>query len=254
MNKICAIYNIFDGVELLNGSIDLIYDHVDQIIIIHQSVSNFGEDCDVILTNQVFLDMLDGENKIQFVRYDPIGKNGVSNETAKRQLGIETLLSEFDCTHFFHIDVDEYYPDFRELKEEYFASGASGSVCKIFTYFKKPTLRFEREDEYYVPFIHKLKPDTTMGVKNNYPFYVDPTRRVNETDVRMLNSGHMHHFSWVRKNIEMKVRNSSAGEQRIRKTTLLQDYYSEDTGPGSLIKDYHNMRLIEVPNRFNINI
>jgi len=41
--KLAAIYNVWDGVELLHGSIECIKDHVNQIIIVWQNVSNIGE-------------------------------------------------------------------------------------------------------------------------------------------------------------------------------------------------------------------
>jgi hypothetical protein len=121
-------------------------------------------------------------------------------------------------------------------------------VCKLYTYFKSPTLRFDTPDGYFVPFIHELKPDTFAGDRQ-YPFYVDPTRRINETDVIEL-PVFMHHFSWIRKDINRKVRNSSA-KRNIERSTLLADCLSDDTKAGSFVKDY-GKSLIEVTDRFQI--
>ncbi|MFW8746205.1 hypothetical protein, partial [Mesorhizobium japonicum] len=82
-------------------------------------------------------------------------------------------------------DCDEYYENFGEAKQKFIDSGAKGSVCKILTYFKKPTLRLENEDNYYVPFIHELNENTTVG-NYGYPFYADPTRKINESNVVLL--------------------------------------------------------------------
>jgi hypothetical protein len=62
----------------------------------------------------------------------------------------------------------------------------------------------------------------------------------------------MHHFSYVRKNIERKINNSSA-RANILKSKLLEDYNNPEVGPGFYVQDF-KQRLIEVPNYFNINI
>ena len=60
----------------------------------------------------------------------------------------------------------------------------------------------------------------------------------------------MHHFSWVRTNIERKANNSKA-KFNIEKSDLLKDYYADDTVAGKYLKDY-KQTLIEVPDIFNI--
>ena len=108
----------------------------------------------------------------------------------------------------------------------------------------------ENEDNYYVPFIHELNENTTVG-NYGYPFYADPTRKINESNVVLLDV-YMHHFSWIRKDIERKARNSSA-KANIEKSDLLKDYYSDETKTGYFLKDY-NQKLVEVENLFGINI
>ena len=44
--KLGACYNVFDGEELLEASILSIRDSVDFIVIVYQTVSNFGYSCD----------------------------------------------------------------------------------------------------------------------------------------------------------------------------------------------------------------
>jgi hypothetical protein len=189
------------------------------------------------------------DKKIIIVKYIPTIYSAFSNEKAKRNLGIEIARTE-GCTHFLNLDVDEYYKNFTEAKDLYFKSGAEGSACRIYTYFKLPTLRFETEDGYYVPFIHKLREETFSG-NNIYPFYVDPTRRINCNDVVLLDV-HMHHFSWVRKDIERKARNSTA-KHNIEKGTMLKDYHNPSVGSGFYVKDYEK-HLIEVDNYFKIEL
>lgn len=245
--RVAAIYNIFDGEELLKYSINSIKDDIDLFIIVYQTTSNWGEHYDPYM--EILYAIQGLSHKTQLVLFKPTTKNGFSNETEKRNLGIE-IAKQNNCTHFLNIDVDECYKNFAEAKDLYFKSGKEGSCCKIFTYFKLPTLRFETEDTYFVPFIHKLLPNTKAG-NSSYPYYVDPTRRINCSDVVLLDV-HMHHYSWVRSNIERKARNSSA-KRNIERGSMLIDYHNPNVGAGFYVKDAEK-KLVEVKNYFNINI
>jgi hypothetical protein len=245
--KLAAIYNVFDGEELLKGSIDQL--SVDLIIIVWQDVSNFGESYSPMERMQA--DGIDKLPNVIFHRYTPQVGSGQNNEIRKRQIGIN-IAKEHNCTHFLHLDCDEYYDkkEFEDEKNYILENDIQGSVCKMFTYFKKPTWRLATPDGYFVPFIHRLKHNTKIEKK--YPFYVDPTRGINETEVKELPI-FMHHFSWVRDNIERKANNSSA-KSNIFKGTLLKDYYSTNlfSNPeGYYLKDF-NKRLILVENKFNV--
>lgn len=242
--RIAAIYNVWDGAELLSGSIRQIIDHISKLIIVYQDVSNFGEAHDPIpdIDRNTISDA-----KVHFIHYKPMWNDGGQNERAKRNLGIQKAL-ELGCTHFLHMDCDEYYAEFDIAKKLFIASGARGSVCRLHTYFKKPTLRLDKPEDYYVPFIHELRPDTQAGVKE-YPFYVDPTRRINEKNVVEL-PVFMHHYSWVRKDIGRKVRNSTARDNLKRKSYIAE--YNKDLKEGDYLTCYERT-LIEVPDYFNIN-
>ena len=251
--KLAAIYNVFDGVELLRGSMDCLKNDVDLFIIVWQDVSNFGEQYDCTKD----FELPDFGCTIIFKMFEPfLNKGGTFNESLKRNIGLEIAKDE-NCTHFLHVDCDEYYHDFAAAKIQYIDSGAHGSVCKMYTYFKKPTLRLENPDNYFVPFIHELRKDTFAGGEQ-YPFYVDPTRKIQagfipylENEVVLLDT-YMHHFSWIRKDIERKVRNSSA-KKNIERSQLLHDYYSAETKEDYFLKDY-NQKLVEVENLFSLNI
>lgn len=245
--KLCAIYNVWDGVELLKYSINSIKNDVDLIIIVYQTKSNFGEEYNPL---EEIRKALPGDHPITLIQnYTPEYIGGAVNEIKKRNLGLKLAYNE-GCTHFLHLDCDEIYEDFNKAKNLYVESGAEGSVCKLFTYFKLPTLRFETEDGYFVPFIHQLKEDTRAG-EMRYPFYCDPTRMINCENVVEL-PVHMQHFSWVRKDIERKFRNSSA-KVNLEKGTMLQHYYNPECGPGYYVRDYEK-KLIEVENKFGIEI
>jgi len=241
---LAAIYNVFDGEELLKGSIDCLKNDVDHIIIVWQDVSNFGEFHNPMpeITRAT-----EGFNAhLIYYRPDVIKsqKSGMINEARKRNIGL-TKARELGCTHFLHIDVDEYYHDFATAKQLYFDSGRAGSVCRMYTYFKRPTLRLEQPENYYVPFIHEIKRHTRTGFQD-YPFHVDPTRKINESDVGELPIK-MHHFSWVRKSIARKARNSSA-------KNLSQHLHYYDIAENGTYLPFYQSKLIETENLFNIDI
>lgn len=239
--KLAAIYNVWDGVELLKGSMDCIKNDVDLFIIVYQTISNFGEEYNP------FPEINISEYPHVLIEYVPQQFGGQFNETNKRNLGLK-VAKEQNCTHFLFLDCDEYYSDFKTAKELYLESNHMGSVCMMYTYFKTPTLRLTTADNYYVPFIHMLKTDTAAG-ECNYPYYVDRTRKVNETNVCLLPI-FMHHFSWVRIDIERKIRNSSA-KRNIFRSQLLIDYNNPELKPGYYLQDY-KQSLIEVDNIFQI--
>lgn len=244
MKKLAAVYNVWDGIELLPASIKCIIDHVDLIVIVYQDISNLGEKWSPMPD----LEYLDEINKISFVKFEPnLGRSGQINEMEKRNLGIEFAMANH-CTHFLGMDVDEFYENFGEAKQLYINSGHKGSVCRLQTYFKKPTFMFDRPEDYFVPFIHKLNEDTKSGM-SSYKFYVDPTRTVNESDVVELPI-FMHHFSWCRKDIMRKARNSSSSGI-IKNSTIMAYYNSPDLGGGYFLKNW-NRRIKIVPDTFGL--
>lgn len=245
--KLAAIYNVFDGDELLDGSISCLYDHVDVIIIIYQTISNFGENYVPVLPRRSALE------KIRNIHYDPIIDMGPQlNERAKRNLGLD-IARGLECTHFLHLDCDEYYEDFEAMKSLYIRSGRDGSACRIKTYFKLPTLMMEPPEDYYVPFIHELNGNTKAG-SPGYQVYVDPTRGINCRNVVIMPQP-MHHYSWVRKDIMRKARNSSANVEGnlVRNQQIFDDYFFPDIKAGYFLKNW-NRTLVEAPNIFGIQI
>lgn len=245
--KLASIINVWDGVELLPYAIASTSYCVDLYVIVYQTTSNFGEYFDPLPEIMEIIKMF-ANKRFEWYHYEPLEKSGAKNETEKRNIGIR-IANRLECTHFFFQDVDECYENFPACVEAYNLAGKEGSVCKIYTYFKLPTLRFERPDSYFAPFIHVLKPDSVAGTPN-YPFYVDPTRSCNCSEVAELPI-FMHHFSYIRRDIGRKLRNSSAREN-IKRSTVLADW--TNAAPGYHVKPFFDQKLIEVPNLFGIEI
>lgn len=247
--KLAAIYNVWDGIELLPYSIASIRDHVDVVIIVWQEKSNWGE------VNPEIREWLNHNNSYDIhIQMEPglgLGSTqfAMKHETAKRQAGINKAI-ELGCTHFIGMDSDELYrPDEFELgKFEAEQNPDLSYAVPIWVYYKSPTLCLDGIDTTYVPFICPL-PATTGMRKTN--LLIDPTRRTSD-NYELLPNVAMHHFSWVRKNgIESKTRNSTARKNIHERPKLLEEWNNADEGT-VLREIYPGYTLMKVANEFNI--
>lgn len=210
MIKLAAIYNVFDGEENLQSSINSIRDCVDTVIVIQQQISNFGinhkNNLKEKLSNFKGIDYI-----IDFI--PNLSLHPGKNEFLKRIEGIKKAI-ELNCTHYIHVDCDEEYGqrEFKEAYEEIIKNDYDSSACYILNYFKFKNLLIEEDKYMCVPFIHKIqKGKMNLSTESKYPVLVDKTRKGNPTDNFFLFKNlNMHHYSWVRENIEDKINNSTA--------------------------------------------
>lgn len=251
--KLAAIYNTFDGEELLEGSIAQIADEVDEILIVYQLESNIGEHYPELLTTLAKIKEL--WPKIRLRKYAPdLELPAATNERQKRQIGLDWAL-RLQCTHFLFLDNDEYYErDAFALAKALLENGNyDASACRLYTYYRQPTYRLEPIENYWVPFICRLK----LGLKagSRFPARVDPTRGVSSIErCYLFVEGElvMHHYSYVRKDIGRKLRNSSAAFRFNSIPQLASRFGSWQ--PGMPMINYRNHGIIEVPNLFSIAI
>ncbi len=249
--KLVAIYNVwYDSVELLTHSIKNLQDcGVDGVIVVWSERSNYGE---------VQKDYLVKQEGVHYVQCEPEGYrgHGTGNEEYKRNVGLNKA-KELGFTHFLSLDSDEFYEpeEFKKYREIFLSSDINGIVCSCKTYFKKPSLTIG-EDATLVPFIHKITLQIQHQFNRNYPYAwidgkirIDPTRSLNiNSGVQFLPNLKMHHMSWIRKDIELKIRNSSA-KGHIQRSTIRQDYMLAEEG---YFVKYYGKHLATAPNIFNI--
>jgi hypothetical protein len=249
MNKLAAIFNVFDGEELLEGSIRQILPVVDTVIAVVQTTSNWGEYYEGG-KNEVL--RLHEKGFIQhIIEFKPSitneRLNGCKNETNKRSLGLE-LARQLGFTHFLFLDCDEYYDTFQfgNAWKKIIENNYHASACYIQAYEKSPLLAKVNLEEYYVPFIHKIETTTQIGFQK-YPYYCDPTRTTNHLISHLFPTTEilMHHFTSIRADIDRKYRNSSA-KMNFNQDEMLQTY--------AQIKVEETERLKLVPNNFGIDV
>ena len=258
--RLAAIYNVFDGEELLEGSIRQIRDLVDFIFIVYQTTSNNGEDHPKLYITLRKLEQSKLVDVFHFYQAPHWEKNMGDRETGKRNEGIKEALS-YGATHYILMDCDEYYrpAEFKESKRMVEEFNLPATFCSMETYFKKPTWRIAPPESYYVPFIQALDPTkdrwvghvskiitadrtrTPIGLKENYIFKPENLR--------------MHHYSWVRRDIGLKLRNSSANDNlafRRNRQQMEYEFKNFENLPNQRMPHFIRHEIREVENEFNI--
>lgn len=242
--KLGLAYNVFDGEELLESSIRCIRNEVCFVVVVYQTISNFGnaarpglERLLQVLMDRGFVDRiikydpaaeaagmtLEDKKSLVAADADPADLGGpVSNvgdqffhELKKRELGRQACQTA-GCSHFISMDTDEFYkPEELEKAKDYvLRNSIDVSCCLMRLYFKRPFYEYLPVDNgNAVTFICRLSDDMPLRlIAGRYPVLVDPTRRpVGWKEVHVFDRSvvEMHHYSFVRKNIVSKMTNVS---------------------------------------------
>lgn len=242
--RLVLIYNVWSDWDLLSHSIRNMRKLADGIIIIGSTYSNRQE------YHPIPEEFKNDELHIREPHYNI----PMHSETDKRNFGLE-IAKKQGYTHFVMMDADEIYDpiEFTESKEK-FKNGLKGLVCDCQTFFKEPTLTIGL-DITLVPFIHEITPGLKFEFNRAYPFAwqgqqirIDPTRSLNinsgveKTNVRMF------HYSWVRQDIEKKIRNSTA-RANLERSTIREDYANAKEG---YFCKFYQKTLAKTTNLFNL--
>lgn len=250
--KLIAIINAWvDTEELLPFCVESAHKWADSVLIMASESSNTGE----TINWEVSV-----KNCLGGIFIPDINKTAQQNELSKRNAALDIAKSR-GFTHFIMMDADEFYirEEFEEEKHFIQCNDMDGVVHPLKVYVGKPTLWCE--DHTLVPGIQKLKPELELGGFKEYPFaydsqgnaHIDPTRRTNANkrfaSIYMSNY-YMHHMSYVRRDIDLKIRNSSANLRRSE-AAIKRDI--ANAAPGYMSELYHR-ELKECENLFNITI
>lgn len=240
--KLLASYNIFDGEEFLECSINQIRDHVDAVIGIVQSVSNWGNKYEGGVKEAERLKKLGLIDEILY--YTPQGGHALFNELEKRRKGI-AYGQKKGFTHILNLDCDELFHtnEFKDALRLNDYDQNDWTIIAIQTYFKSINLTIGI-DSTFMPFICKLK-KIHLGARYN-KYKVDFTRAVNSEKYLFIGGIKMHHFSWVRRDINLKIQNSTARDNILR-SRLLDDYKNAKEG---LYIDHYGKKLKFVKTQF----
>ena len=211
--KLSISYNVFDGEEWLESSINQVRGCADLITVICQQVSNFGDKCNDGLL-PLLEDLADRGMIDALFEYQPdLNGRGDLNELSKRQFGLDVGRSN-ECTHHMSMDVDELYAtaELEHVIKEVEENDYDACACQMLTYYKDSCYILDPPEEYYVPLLYKIIPDRNFTFGVPFPVVADPTRKMETNNFKAFDRKEiqMHHMSYVRKDIAKKLNNSSA--------------------------------------------
>ena len=253
--RLCFAYTVFNGIELLAGSIAQIKDHVDEIVICYQSISNRGNlNPDIDEQLKPFED----DEKISIIVFKPDLKlDTKTNELNKHNLMIDAA-RHLKCTHIIVGATDHYYKPDEFIQAVGLGQNYDCTFTSMFTYYKNPTWQLTPIEDYKMPFIMKLYPETKFVRSVRYPVVVDPSVKINTVGrfhVFSESQIMLHHYSMVRDNIEEKFINAASPTFARSISDGYLDEFEKFTPESNLgIKYFQGRRIKEVPNYFGIDV
>lgn len=251
--KLGVTYNLFNGEELLEASINSIRDEVDYINVVWQEYSWTGKkispDATILIQRLLSEGIIDKLIKFEFESKQDCDYNKL--ECQKKNLGIKDLRKN-ECTHFMLMDADEFYfkDEFRKAKEFIRKNNITHSFCSIYDYRVSPNYRMQNTRDYSVSFIFKLTAFSKLFGRdriNNIPCRIDSRRAVPYIPLihkfYYLNSVTMHHMTGIRNNYSIKMRDtisnhSESGRNAIKKYSNMQDLLESMTEDEILKQGY----------------
>lgn len=219
---LAAIWNVWDGYELLERSIRQIRPHVEWVVVVFQKESNFGNPINEGLMKT--LDRLDDEHLVDlFAEYTRIIKDNRfphMNEFIKRKIGLN-LAKNLSADYWIDLDVDEMYHtnQFYSALRTVENNDYDATACFIQEYHRNPKYQKIALASYMVPFVHKITPTVEYQYNSGYFVPVDPTRRVVGYKNPYLFTPEeltMHHFYLTRKDLRQKFYNSTSYEKLVK--------------------------------------
>lgn len=212
--KFGVSYNVFDGVELLEDSINSIYDHVDYVSVVAQKESYWGEKLTAKEIN-VLVDLKSRGYIDELVWYD-IKKTKIAihvHQITKRNIGLE-ISKKNGCSHHMTLDCDEFYTqeDLNLIIDFHKNNPDMVSYFSLDAYYKDPKFKIS-SDGYmdndlfvsgFVPIEHRYVLNYPIKLK------VDPTRKPSTTNWNVIDGVKMHHMSYIRADIGKKINNAAS--------------------------------------------
>lgn len=258
-------YNVFDGVELLEDSINHIRESVDYISVVFQTTSYYGEK---LSENEIsIVESLSKNGLIDDLFYFELNKSKSihQNQLDKRNKGRD-LAKNNDCTHYMSLDCDEFYitNDFNKLVEYH------KNNPNVITYL--PLVAYYKDTKYLIDsskymdgdlFVSGFFPVKYKFILNHMSTVkVDPTRKVgvsSDVSVKVLDSNFikMHHLSYVRKDIYKKINNAASklryGNNIKHFNNVLECYLNFEKNKIALSADGDKYNIIEIDPEIVLN-
>jgi hypothetical protein len=256
--KLAACYTIFNNLELLEKSIEQIYNSVDVIIIGYQLQGWNGRESTEILPFIEQLKTCQYSDKFRFTCYDVDTKiTPKANEINKHNQMLD-FARNVGCTHFFISACDHFYNtnDFNFAKK--IAADFDVTLSKMFTYYKYPTWQLTPIEDYCMPFIMRIYNDTKFIKAYDYPQRVDPAIKVNTCKTHYTFSESelmMHHYSMVRIDVNEKFSDSASRFrwEASKPKEYLDEYNNYDFKSNPGVKYFQGRKIKIVDDYFTLD-
>jgi len=240
----------FDDTCHLKSIISEIKDLCDEIVICLQRTSWHGDPIEQgvvdfvnnLLETKFVDDVIWFESNNNYDDNDPAKPRMI--ETDKRNFLLDFMESK-GCTHAQVIDSDEFYDhdDYKLAVDIILENDIKVSYCQYVNYYRDYSHVLVWPFLCYVPFVSDIH--YRFDFKNgSFDKPSDPTRRyrLNEKEkycILSFKTIKMHHLSWIRKNIEEKIRNWSAkkyfGNTESLENDIIERYNNYKDGQNAII-------------------
>jgi hypothetical protein len=252
--KLAAIYTVYNGSDLLLGSIKQVLPFVDIVILACQDVSNTGNksnEVDEWIEKNVNFIMY---NKILIQRFEPnLSISTKQNERDKLQKAID-LAIELDCTHYVLLACDHYYKpaEFKAAKEFVQEHNFDVTLSMMYTFYKRDNWRVNPIESYAMPFICRITPETKVTVNKAYPILTDPSVQIAPAETFHVIGDELmlYHFSMIRVDIREKFANAAASIRWHKEDVKRFVSEFENASLGSEISYFQGRKLVECDHGF----
>jgi hypothetical protein len=236
--KLGILYTTWTGddMQILKDSIEQHLPFVDGVLVFMDGASMSMEQ--IPFSEKHRIDYHLSNSKIQqfnFLENDQkFGGNPKAIERNKHNQMIQEAKKQ-GFTHFILAAGDHFYSKetFEAGKEV--AESVDVSFTKMVTYYRTADLAVWPLEDYYMPFIHKMYPETEISTSAKYTVIVDPSVKVNTCSSIVIfeaKQAVLHHYSMVRKNILRKFRNAASSIRwtKEQKETFINEYNNAQIG------------------------
>jgi len=243
--KLCGLWTIFYGEELLEGSVKQIYKELDHIIFIYQEVSNYGQRTN----SRDFIKQIARKYNAEVITFYPdLSKDSHTNQKLKLIQGLKAT----DCTHYIYLATDEYFDTWEFIKAKDKAQNYDTTVVQMYNYFMSPEYQLNPIMDHVSPLIQRI-PNNIRFDTRQYPDKIDPSRCVSPVgSYYKFDESEIvkHHYTWVRKDIKKKLTNHAGlrtnhDYKRIIENVLSWSY-------GDEMPFFKDKTIKKVEDKFNI--
>lgn len=251
--KLHLLYTFWTGddVQMLLDSIKHHQNSVDKISVFIQGISNKGHN--EPMRNKLIHYYVKQKLNFELHGFMPdLTLSTKENERVKHNMMIQHAKSE-GSTHFIMAAADHFYSPEMILEGKKIINSEQYDLIltRMRTYYKQKNWILEPIESYYMPFIHKMYPLTSISSSVKYPVLVDPSVKVNtSTHIFVMDDSFlMDHYSMIRTDIEKKFRNAAASirwnENQIQE--FIEEY--KNAKIGDKIKYFQNRTLISIDDK-----